>query len=106
LFHWCSLLLLSVQGIQGSITQHYKILKIKTSQQTLKESDIEEDWFWLSSCYKLSSRHLLDGISCNVAFHEYNYRKIQFWHLGNANTFNIEIIEWRLTSSPLLLDEW
>jgi len=36
------------------------------------------------------------------AFHEYNDRNIQFSHLGNANTF----IEWRFTSSPLILDEW
>ena len=41
-----------------------------------------------------------------LAFHEYNDRKIQFWHLGNNNTFNIEIIEWRLIISPLILDEW
>jgi hypothetical protein len=44
LFHWCSLHLLRVQGIQGSIPHHFKILKINTSQQTLKESDIEEDY--------------------------------------------------------------
>jgi hypothetical protein len=69
LFHWCSLLLLCVQGIQCSITQHFKRIQINTSQQTLKESDIEEDyWFSFSWCYKLSSRHLLDGISCNVGF--------------------------------------
>jgi hypothetical protein len=68
LFHWCSLHLLRVQGIHSSIPHHFKILKINTSQQTLKESDIEEDWFSFSSCYKLSSRHLLDGISCNVGF--------------------------------------
>jgi hypothetical protein len=108
LFHWCSLLLLCVQGIHSSFPHLYKILKINTSQRTLKESDIEEDWFSFSSGIEMASAVTL-VLFINIfylAFHEYNDWKIQFWHLGNGNTFNIEIIEWLLTSSPLILDEW